>query len=135
MPPCSADTAGRHKLLTLYSNSRKLPLSQYNSVSSNVYTTNLRDLSLKDYCTARKYYCELYHHKCVQQCESMIKAGTAVLENGVLPLRTVFRTYFPDVTYHSVNAKRLLLQMSLAAVRLQSKGDKKGELAVLDGVH
>ena len=87
--------------------------------------------SLKDYCTARKYYCELYH-KCVQQRESMIKAGTAVLENGVLPLRTVFRTYFPDVTYHSVNAKRLLLQMPLAAVRLQSKGDKKGELFLME---
>ena len=67
-----------------------------------------------------------------QQCDSMISAGRAVLENGVLPLRTVFRTYFPDVTYHSVNAKRLLLQMPLAAVHLQSKGDKRGELFLME---
>ena len=135
MPPCGTDTAGRHKLLTLYSDSRKLPLSQYNTVSSNVYTTNVRNLSLKDYCIARKYYCELHHNtKCTQQCDSMINAGRAVLENGVLPLRTVFRTYFPDVTYHSVNAKRLLLQMPLVAVRLQSKGDKRGELFLMEFV-
>ena len=61
--------------LSLYSNSRKLPLSQHNTVSSNVYTTNLRNLSLKDYYIAHKYYCELHHNKCVQQCDSMIKAG------------------------------------------------------------
>ena len=94
-------------------------------------TTNLRNLSLKDYCIARKYYCELYHNICVQQCDSTIKAGTAVVESGVIPLHTVFQTYFPNMTY-SINAKRLLLQMPLAAVRLQSKADKKGELFLME---
>ena len=62
----------------------------------------------------------------------MISAGRAVLDNGVLPLHTVFQTCFPDVTYHSVNVKRLLLQMPIAAVRLQSKEDKRGELFLME---
>ena len=62
----------------------------------------------------------------------MISAGRAVLENGVLPLRTVFQTYFPNVTYHSVNAKRLLLQMLLVAIHLQSKGDKREEVFLME---
>ena len=131
MPPCGGSTIGRQKLLTLYSNARKLSLSQYNTVSTNVSTTKCTNLSLKDYCIARKYYCDLHHTNCTK-CDRMIMAGTDILENGVLPLTAVFKKCFPGVTYHTFNAKRLLLQMPLAAVRLHPRGDTRR--AILDGI-
>ena len=85
MPPCGSETKGRHKLLMLYSNARKLSLSQH-TVSSNVYTTKVTNLPLKDYCIVRKYYCDLNHtYNCIK-CDRMIKAGTNI---RVLPLTSI----------------------------------------------
>ena len=46
----------------------------------------------------------------------MIKAANMVLKAGICSLRSVFRSIFPSVTYHTLNAKRKLLQMPLAAI-------------------
>ena len=49
----------------------------------------------------------------------MIHAAIIVLEEGIVTLKHVFTTIFPSVTYHTINAKRRLLQMPLVAIRLQ----------------
>ena len=49
----------------------------------------------------------------------MIHAAIIVLEEGIITLKHVFTTIFPSVTYHTINAKRRLLQMPLVAIHLQ----------------
>ena len=49
---------------------------------------------------------------------TMIHAAIIVLEEGIVTLKHVF-TIFPSATYHTINAKRRLLQMPLVAIRLQ----------------
>ena len=45
----------------------------------------------------------------------MIKVANLVIEAGVCSLHSVFKAAFPSVTYHTMNAKRKLLQMPLVA--------------------
>ena len=41
-----------------------------------------------------------------------------VLSNGLIRLAEVFKTVFPSITYHSHNAKRLLMRMPIVSLRL-----------------
>lgn len=120
MPPCSATIAGRHltKLVDVYLRSQTQALSEYDTVTSDVFISKFRGLTLLEYCTVRDHYCREYHTHCTE-CESMIQAAEMVLKNGIVPLAVVFKAAFPTVTYHSVNAKRRLLPMPVVAFRVK----------------
>ena len=51
----------------------------------------------------------------------MIQAAQMILNNGIVPMSDVVRLAFPGVTYHSLNAKRRLLQMPIVAFALKEK--------------
>ena len=51
----------------------------------------------------------------------MINAAKIVLHEGISPLSRVFKSVFPNATYHSGNAKRRLLQMPLVAMCIQNE--------------
>ena len=51
----------------------------------------------------------------------MINAAKIVLHEGIVPLSRVFKSVFPNATYHSGNAKRRLLQMPLVAMHIQNE--------------
>ena len=55
----------------------------------------------------------------------MIKAANIVMEKGITPLKSLFQSCFPGVTYHTPNAKRRLLQMPLAALLIKINKDPK----------
>ena len=46
-------------------------------------------------------------------------AVNVTLEEGIVTLKHVFTTISPSITYHTINAKRRLLQMPLVAICLQ----------------
>ena len=46
-------------------------------------------------------------------------AAKLAIEEGITTLKQVFTTIIPSVTYHTINAKCRLLQMSLVAIHLQ----------------
>ena len=48
----------------------------------------------------------------------MIQAAEIVLKDGIFSMATVFKTVFPNVTYHTLNAKRHLLQMPIVAIHI-----------------
>ena len=66
-------------------------------------------LTLSEYCKVRKFHC--INNKKV--------AVNVTLEEGIVTLKHVFTTISPSITYHTINAKRCLLQMPLVAICLQ----------------
>lgn len=128
MPPSGATTAGRHlsELVDIYLHSQTQVVSEFNTVSSDVFVSKFKGLTLQEYCAMREYFCSKNHDQIpCTQCKSMIQAAEMVLKDGIVPLAVVFKAAFPTVTYHSVNAKRRLLQMPVVAFRV--KGLQKGQ--------
>jgi hypothetical protein len=111
----------------LYENWKKQNLSEYETVNNNIlYASKIHGLTLGQYCLARRYLCSAQHNQC--DCNSMIQAAEIVLKHGIVSMATVFKTVFPNVTYHAVNAKRRLLQIPLVAIRIW------GELYLMEKV-
>ena len=92
MPPFTSNDVGRpsHELVRIYQENAHLPLGNYTQVSNKVCTSKFTQLSLKEYCIARKMYCLSSHSSC-SECPSMIKAAELVLEAGICPLYDVFK--------------------------------------------
>lgn len=101
--------------------SKSQELSSFNVVSSDVFISKFKGLTLREYCTVRKYYCENHHLIPCPECKSIIQAAEMVLKDGIVSLAAVFKAAFPTVTYHSVNAKGRLLQMPVVAFRVKGK--------------
>ena len=76
-------------------------------------------LTLKEYYEAREYVIVIIRKKIVTSL--MINAAKRVLNEGIVPLSRVFKTVFPKATYHSGNAKRCLLQMTLVSMHIQNE--------------
>ena len=102
-------------LLQIFIQNKHLSGSNFQRLSTKVSISNFNKLSLLDYCTARAECCSNYHSAQCTLCCALIKAATLVLEAGVCSLHSVFKAAFPFVTYHTLNAKRKLLQMPLVA--------------------
>ena len=55
--------------------------------------------------------CETNQKFC--NCKALINCAITVLNVGIISLSQVFRNNFPNVTYHSFNAIRRLIQMPI----------------------
>lgn len=64
----------------------------------------------------------------------MIEVGKLVFDHGLIPLSEVFRYCFPNGTYTSAKAKRRLLQLPLATTTLNSCGNGKAEIYLLEAL-
>ena len=52
-------------------------------------------------------------------CKGLIKVAQEVKDKGLVPLNNVYRLAFPDKTYTSKRARRLLLRIPLIAVPIK----------------
>ena len=105
--------------MELYKNNLQHNLSDFNVINSNIYISKIKDFTLKEYYSARRYICSHTHNQCT--CDSMLQVAETVLTEGIVSMSEIFKKAFPDVTYHPRNAKRRLLQMPLVAVRVRTK--------------
>lgn len=108
MPPCGSLTAGRplKELVDIYTHFQNQALSEYNTVSSDIFMSRFEGLMLVEYCAAREYYCSENHcYTNCSNCKSMIQAVQMILKGGIVPMAVVFKEAFPTVTCLSVNAK------------------------------
>ena len=135
MSPCGAITTGRHlrKLMDI-STHQTHALSEFNTLSADVLSSRFSGLTLAEYVTARGYFCNINHSQSCIECKSMIQAGKMVLEDGIVPLADVFKAVFPTVTYHSLNAKRRLLQMPVVAIRVKGLLNGQSKLYLMEKV-
>jgi len=74
-------------------------------------------MSLQEYAKVLPKHCEMHHKKC-HHCDKLVSAANMILSNGLIQLAQVFKTVFPTITYHSHNAKRLLMKMPIVSLRL-----------------
>ena len=81
-------------------------------VSDGISISNCRNISLCDYVLYLPTYCSRMHRQPCTSCESLLSIARSVLENGFVVLAQA------NVTYHTSIAKRRVLKMPLAAVRV-----------------
>ena len=121
--------------MDIYSNLKTQALSEYNEVSTNVFSSKIEGLSLEEYLIVAQHYCQVKHASSTcTKCSGIIKAGQMVQSKGIVPLVEVFKSSFQSVTYHSLNAKRRLLQMPLVALRICNAKNGMGELYLMEKI-
>lgn len=62
----------------------------------------------------------------------MINAAKIVLEKSICTLSSVFQAAFPGVTYTAHNAKRRLLQLPLAAIRVHEASSGRSAVHLME---
>lgn len=76
--------------------------------------------------------CSLYHTLPCSECLLMLKAATIVLNTGICSLCSLYKEFFPEVTYHTGNAKCRLLQMPMVAIKIQDISTRKSEILITE---
>ena len=61
--------------------------------------------------------CKEFHSNC-NICPKLISASNLIITHGIMQLSLLFKSSFPGITYHSLSAKRQLMQMPLVTLRL-----------------
>lgn len=64
-------------------------------VSSNVFVTIFRDLSLRQYIVALNMDCQNQHTQPCQECLRMCDVASCILDDGFISLSKAFRLAFP----------------------------------------
>ena len=93
-------------------------LSDCIKVSESIYVSKCDSLTLSEYVEARKEFCKDVHKYGTCDCTSMLHVATTILNEGFLSLKQAYTQHFPSVKYKSDHARRRLLQMPLACVRI-----------------
>lgn len=95
-------------------------------------------MTLAEFCRACKAHClERQNQSTCQECAHMIIAAGIVQRETIcsLPsLPSLFRQAFPNVTYSSHAAKKRLLKMPLACIRVSKPSDGTSQLVVMEFV-
>ena len=96
-------------------------LSEYTTVNESICISKLSSLSSEEYCLACKEYCSVRCVDTLYDCSCMSAAAEKILEEGI---------YYPHLTYQPTQAKRILLQMPMAAVRLGEPSSGRAEVSL-----
>lgn len=103
----------------------------YETLADGVFVSKLKGQSLQEYIVACHDYCTLHHILC-EECPRMINAAKIVLEKSICTLSSVFQAAFPGVTYTAHNAKRRLLQLPLAAIRVHEASSGRSAVHLME---
>ena len=94
-------------------------LSKYIHVDNFTDVSKLEGFTLEKYIVTFKKLCKTEHAPSCTTCSSFIAVAKHIAENGFIRLSTAFSITSPTVKYKSKDAKRKLLQMPLAALRIK----------------
>ena len=75
------------------------------------------------------------HSPSCTSCASLISIAEDVLKNGFVVLAKAFRSAFPSIIYHTCSAKRRVLRMPLAAVRVGAPESGVSEVYLFEYVN
>ena len=104
--------------LILLSYPRKQNVPYEHKISDGVFVSQLSDLPLVDYASFLSKLCNTGHCQPCVHCSALLKVADIILKEGVCPLRQAFELTSPGLTYDTIKARRKLLVMPLAAVRI-----------------
>ena len=101
-------------------------------VEDGIWTSQITNLTLKEYIQAHTLYSSLHHKNNCKNCESMIKAAQIIQQNGLCSLSMVFKAAFPQSSYVVKQAHCRLLQMPLAAIRVGEPSSGFSEIHITE---
>ena len=84
-------------------------------IANNVCVTLFRGMSLSEYITVRRIYCQ--HCQTSSKCEPLLNIAELVLEHGYVQLSEAFRSSYPTQKYKSDLAIARILQMPLVCIK------------------
>ena len=137
--PCE-DKGLEEKIRTFKANKS---LSKYKKVDEDLDVSVFEGLNLKEYLEVKYHICSTEHHQPCLECASLIEIGNEIKKEGYLRLNRAFSISNPGDTYKSTHAKRKLLQIPLAAIKIADKEcggqlvylvDKNSNLATARGL-
>ena len=106
------------ELLPIYLSYAQSDSSKFVVVDDTICVSKVNQLTLHEYIDVRSYVCLHHHDSDCMKCPPMLSAAKMIVTNSICPLPDIFKTFFPNVTYNSYQAKRRLLQMPLATIRI-----------------
>lgn len=81
-------------------------------------TSVFEGFSLKECLEVKHHVCTTEHHQPCSACSPLIEIGKEVSREGFMSLYQAFSVSNPGQPYKSTHAKRKLLQIPLAAIRI-----------------
>ena len=100
--------------------------SSYRCISDAISVSELTCVSIMEYISLLPDYCKNRHYSTCTECPGLLMVANSIVSEDYVQLSTAFRSAFPGVTYHAINAKRKLLRMPVTALRV---GDNIGGLS------
>jgi len=100
----------------------------FKQVSECICISNESEVTLTEYAKALPVHCRMKRSSDCKECFGLQSVATSMLENGFVKLADIFRAAFPGRTYHSHSAKRRLLRLPLAALRLGNTDSGQSEV-------
>ena len=118
----------KEKIRTFKSNKS---LSNFQTLDDDVDVSVFEGLnSLKEYLEVRRHICKTEHLQPCSECLSLIEIGNEISREGYMRLNKAFSVSNPGQTYKSTHAKRKLLQIPLAAIKIPAE-DCGGKIVYL----
>ena len=88
-------------------------------VCDGVYVSQVSNVSLLQYyVTMVSSLCSTVHHQPRSHCPPLLKVADIILKEGACPLRQAFELTSPGMAYDTEKARRKLLVMPLASIRM-----------------
>ena len=87
-------------------------------VCSGVSVCCCSTLSLDNYALAKTVLCNRTHEQPCNQCAQLLKVADVVLKEGFITLGEAFCLVSPNAKYDTAQAKRKMLQLPLASIRI-----------------
>ena len=102
-------------------------------LSEFVCVSNVNTLSLEEYCCVCQYLCSQSHaqFQC-KECPAYVLAAKMILKEKLCTLSAVFKGCFPHIRYKTDSAKRCLMCMPLASIRVGEPSSGKSQTFVME---
>ena len=90
-----------------------------------VCLSKFSDISLSQFVTVNSAECTASHYQPCAMCSPFLSIASIILKNGYHSLREGFTVVYPRVPYDTEKAKRKLLVMPLACIRIRQPSGGK----------
>ena len=98
-------------------------LSNFVKVDDFTEISALEGFTLQSYVSAKEKICIAGHIQPCKLCTGLLTVAKQIVANGYIRLNEAFSISSPSIKYKSTDAKRKLLQMPLAVIRIKEKNN------------
>ena len=116
--PFTGPSQDLEKMVSTYVDESKYSDQRMKDICSGVSVCCYSSVSLGDYALERSEFCSRTHHQPCRKCSELLKVANTILKEGFITLREAYQLVSPNTKYDTEKAKRMLLQLPLASIRV-----------------